>query len=78
MAEQGDYADYTYIVKEDPHDLGNWYLQCCPKTKELGVIDRTKELHLHLPRGISQAKAQEIRRYIQDNIPIIKIAHFRF
>jgi hypothetical protein len=30
-AQTGDWADYTYVVEEGPHDLGNWLLQCCPK-----------------------------------------------
>lgn len=76
-AQTGDWADYKYVVKEDPHDVGNWFLQCCPKTRELDAITEHEELHLHLPRGTSYEKAQEIRRMVQENIPIIKMAHFR-
>jgi hypothetical protein len=36
-----------------------------------------EELHLHLPRGISYERALEIRRLVQEIIPIIKMAHFR-
>lgn len=76
--QTGDWADYTYVVKENPHDLGNWYLECSPRTRQLDCIDdRRAELQLHLPRGTTEERAREIRRFAQENIPIIRVAHFR-
>lgn len=72
-----DSADYTYVVKEDPHNLGQWYLECSPNTRELSCITDDTQLRLQLRPGITYEEAQRVRRFVQENVPVIKLAHFR-